>query len=198
MAITYKMAFNAYFFQIIILSKVSFSLVSCIRFIKRTSFLALGGMILGKNNLIAPWDVPGNKITTEDRDSLLRLIEFDKKYNRQKSLHVKLMIILIAYSTFVFAKYYLGFALFENSFYLIDILFNETKFIEDVFIVAALFVTTTLTYNLREKAKADFKSLKSEIVDLANKEWYKKYNETNSKIFEYLIEAYKIRINHKT
>ncbi len=146
----------------------------------------------------APWDEEDTRITKEDKDSILRLIGFDKKYNHYKSLHFKFMMFMIAYTCFILGKYYFNFTIFEGSFYVIDVLFNQKNLIRDLFIIVALLFTTTLTFNLREKAKSDFKSLKAEIVDLSNKEWYKKYDDTNSKIFEYLYKTYKIRINHKT
>ncbi|WP_078546647.1 DUF2663 family protein [Litchfieldia alkalitelluris] len=146
----------------------------------------------------APWDQEGSRISKEDRDSIERLIEFDKKHNYYKSLHFKLMMFLIVILTFTMFKYYFNFTFLPGFHPIIDFIFNEKNIIMDLFINLAFLFTATLTHNLREKAKSDFKSLKSEIVDLSNKEWYKKYDEINSQIFEYLYKTYKIRINHKS
>ncbi|MBD8067942.1 DUF2663 family protein [Bacillus sp. PS06] len=146
----------------------------------------------------APWELEGSRITKEDKDSLIRLIDFDQKHNHYKALHFKLTMLMINIFIFTMAKYYFQFSVFPGSHPLIDVVFNERNIILDLFINVAFLFTTTLTNNLKEKAKSDFKSLKAEIVDLSNKEWYKKYDGANSEIFDYLYKTYKIRINHKT
>ncbi|MFC4322909.1 DUF2663 family protein [Litchfieldia salsa] len=146
----------------------------------------------------APWNQAGSPVTKEDKDSLERLIEFDRKHNYYKALHFKLMMFLITILIFTMTKYYFHFSFFPGLNPVVDFIFNDRNIIMDLFLNIALLFTTTLTHNLKENAKSDFKSLKSEIVDLSNKEWYKKYDDANSLIFDYLYRTYKIRINHKT
>ncbi|MDF0725517.1 DUF2663 family protein [Cytobacillus sp. S13-E01] len=150
------------------------------------------------NLAIAPWDHKDNSISKEDEDSLKRLIELNDKHNRKKSIHTKVLYAFIACASFTFVKYFFNIAILENV-YILDNLLNNKNLVRDLFINVALFFISKFTFDLREKAKEDYHSLRNELVDLSNKEWYKKYGEpTNTRIYEYLYNSYKIRINHKT
>lgn len=150
------------------------------------------------SHVVAPWEHHDFHISKEDEDSIKRLIELNNKHNKKKSQHTTVLYAFIAIASITLVKYFFPVSFFAN-FYLIEAFFQDKNLTRDLFVNGALFFVSKLTFDLREKAKEDYHSLRVELVDLSNKEWLKKYGEaTNTKIYEYLNTQHKIRINHKT
>jgi hypothetical protein len=153
---------------------------------------------MADNGFAAPWHQEGTRISRADGDSLDRLLDFNEKHNRKKSMHSFFLYTLIGYAFYTFIKYVLYTPNVFGSFTILDTLFTNKNLVRDLFFGAVLYFTSKFTFDLKEKAKDEYHSLRNEIVDLSNKEWVKKYDDiTNKQIYEY-VKKHDIKINHKT
>ncbi|THE09420.1 DUF2663 family protein [Bacillus timonensis] len=153
---------------------------------------------MSDNSFAAPWHQEGTTISKADGDSLDRLLDFNEKHNRKKSMHRFFLYTLIGYAFYTIIKYFLytPFAFGNSAFF--EMLFSNKHIARDLFLGAVLYFTSKFTFDLKEKAKEEYHSLRNEIVDLSNKEWVKKYDDkTNQEIYEY-VKKHDIKINHKT
>lgn len=145
----------------------------------------------------APWKIEGTEITKADGDSLDKLIKFNDKHNLKKKQHLLVLYSFIGFAAYLLIKYLIDFSSTSHS-TIINALFKKNIFI-DFFMIGALYLSSKLIFDQKEKAKDDYHSLRKEIVDLFNKEWVKKYNnQTNKEIYDYVFNVHDIKINYKT
>lgn len=153
---------------------------------------------MSDNSFAAPWHQEGTSISKADGDSLDRLLEFNEKHNRKKTQHRFFLYALIGYACYTMIKYLLYTPAAFSNVAIVDALFTNKNITRDLFIGVVLYFTSKFTFDLKEKAKDEYHSLRNEIVDLSNKEWVKKYDDqTNREIYEY-VKKHDVKINHKT